>query len=38
MIEPAGGNILMFTFDIRFVRYLSRIVLETANFLLYLPP
>jgi hypothetical protein len=28
-----GGNILMFIFDIRFVRYLSRIVLEAANFL-----
>ena len=27
-----GGNILMFIFDLRFVRYLSRIVLETANF------
>jgi hypothetical protein len=29
-----GGNILMLIFDIRFVRYLSRILLETANFLL----
>lgn len=29
-----GGNILMLIFDIRFIRYLSRIILETANFLL----
>ena len=29
-----GGNILMLIFDIRFVRYLSRILIETANFLL----
>jgi hypothetical protein len=28
-----GGNILMFIFDIRFVRNISRIVLEAANFL-----
>ena len=28
-----GGNILMFIFDVRFVRYLSRIILEAANFL-----
>jgi hypothetical protein len=28
-----GGNILMLIFDIRFIRYLSRIILETANFL-----
>jgi hypothetical protein len=28
-----GGNILMLIFDIRFVRYLSRIILEAANFL-----
>ena len=28
-----GGNIVMFIFDIRVLRYLSRIVLETANFL-----
>ena len=28
-----GGNIIMLIFDIRFVRYLSRVVLETANFL-----
>ena len=29
-----GGNILMLVFDIRFIRYLSRIILETANFFL----
>jgi hypothetical protein len=29
-----GGNVLMLIFDLRFVRYLSRIILETANFLL----
>jgi hypothetical protein len=27
-----GGNILMLIFDIRFVRFLSRIILESANF------
>jgi hypothetical protein len=27
-----GGNVLMFLLDISFVRYLSRILLETANF------
>jgi len=29
-----GGNVLMFLLDISFVRYLSRILLETANFFL----
>ena len=29
-----GGNILMLLLDLSFVRYLSRIILETANFLL----
>jgi hypothetical protein len=28
-----GGNIIMLIFDIRFVRYLSRAILEAANFL-----
>lgn len=28
-----GGNIIMLIFDIRVVRYLSRIILEAANFL-----
>ena len=32
IIIQIGGNILMFILDIRFIRYLSRIVLETANF------
>jgi hypothetical protein len=29
-----GGNILMLIFDIRFIRHLARIIIETANFLL----
>jgi len=29
-----GGNILMLIFDVRFIRYLSRIAMEAANFLL----
>jgi len=28
-----GGNIIMLIFDIRFVRYFSRAILEAANFL-----
>jgi hypothetical protein len=27
-----GGNILMLIFDFRFIRYLSRMIIETANF------
>jgi hypothetical protein len=33
IVIQIGGNILMLVFDIRFIRYLSRIILEAANFL-----